>query len=359
MRAPAWVLSDKAPCRKFEYPGSLHRRRARCEDWIRAAKDTRPAPPPPARLRPEPDLVRARGHGLRAPDLDADARPHPGPLAAGNPDACSYARSPPPGASSAAAGASGSALAARWPWSPLITAASSLHRLAPGWPAPTAPRSGRTTNAGGTPPTRRASRATGRSGPAAPTGPHDLSRLAGKSCIRRVRPRVIPGHKAVVLCRRHHIASLGSWADFAYLARLMQFPRVQVDLRRGDLLVAKPEGYDGDVVAGWEQAHRGVPQGVAGPSSSHPLRGMKPLPMRQPPQKRQVALAWSAVASQRANEAQHRHLLPRVETSCFAKRPELAVCRICLLTAFHMMFTRRRRVTLIELLEPSPAKDRK
>ena len=51
-----------------------HRRRARCEDRIRNAKDTGLTQPPAARLRPEPDLVRHRRPGLRPHRLDADAR---------------------------------------------------------------------------------------------------------------------------------------------------------------------------------------------------------------------------------------------------------------------------------------------
>jgi hypothetical protein len=52
-----------------------HRRRARCEDRIRIAKD-RADQPAPARLRPEPDLVRHRDPGIRPARLDGDARPH-------------------------------------------------------------------------------------------------------------------------------------------------------------------------------------------------------------------------------------------------------------------------------------------
>jgi Transposase DDE domain group 1 len=51
-----------------------HRRRARCEDRIRIAKD-RLDQPAAARLRAEPDLVRGRGPGLRADSLDATTRP--------------------------------------------------------------------------------------------------------------------------------------------------------------------------------------------------------------------------------------------------------------------------------------------
>ena len=53
-----------------------HRRRARCEDRIRNAKDTGLREPPAQGLRPEPGLVRDRRAGLRAHGLDADARPH-------------------------------------------------------------------------------------------------------------------------------------------------------------------------------------------------------------------------------------------------------------------------------------------
>ena len=52
-----------------------HRRRARCEDRIRGAKDTRAAEPAEG-LRPEPGLVRDRRPGLRTPGLDADDRSH-------------------------------------------------------------------------------------------------------------------------------------------------------------------------------------------------------------------------------------------------------------------------------------------
>jgi hypothetical protein len=51
-----------------------HRRRARCEDRIRNAKDTG-LRAPAARLRPEPALVRARRPGRRADRLGPDARP--------------------------------------------------------------------------------------------------------------------------------------------------------------------------------------------------------------------------------------------------------------------------------------------
>jgi hypothetical protein len=55
--------------------GLRHRRRARCEDRICAAKDIGPAEPALERLRPEPAVARDRGTGMRAPGLDADARP--------------------------------------------------------------------------------------------------------------------------------------------------------------------------------------------------------------------------------------------------------------------------------------------
>ena len=53
-----------------------HRRRARCEDRIRCAKDTGLRNLPAEGLRAEPGLVRDRRSGLRAAGLDADARPH-------------------------------------------------------------------------------------------------------------------------------------------------------------------------------------------------------------------------------------------------------------------------------------------
>jgi hypothetical protein len=52
-----------------------HRRRARCEDRLRNAKDTGLSNLP-ARLHAEPDLVRRRGARLRTHRLDADTRPH-------------------------------------------------------------------------------------------------------------------------------------------------------------------------------------------------------------------------------------------------------------------------------------------
>jgi hypothetical protein len=52
-----------------------HRRRARCEDRIRCAKDTGLRNLPLARLYPESDLVRDRRPGLRPAGLDADTRP--------------------------------------------------------------------------------------------------------------------------------------------------------------------------------------------------------------------------------------------------------------------------------------------
>jgi hypothetical protein len=53
-----------------------HRRRARCQDRIRNAKDTGLRNLPLKGLRPEPDLVGDRGPALRADRVDADARPH-------------------------------------------------------------------------------------------------------------------------------------------------------------------------------------------------------------------------------------------------------------------------------------------
>ncbi len=59
-----------------------HRRRARCEDRIRCAKDTGLRNLPLHGYHPEPDLVRDRRAGLRPARLDADARPdrHSPPL---------------------------------------------------------------------------------------------------------------------------------------------------------------------------------------------------------------------------------------------------------------------------------------
>jgi len=54
-----------------------HRRRARCEDQIRCAKDTGLRNLPSAEgFRPEPGLVRDRRAGLRTARVDAVARPH-------------------------------------------------------------------------------------------------------------------------------------------------------------------------------------------------------------------------------------------------------------------------------------------
>ena len=52
-----------------------HRRRARCENRIRNAKDIGPDQAPAARHGPEQDLVRGRQPGLRAHRLAPDARP--------------------------------------------------------------------------------------------------------------------------------------------------------------------------------------------------------------------------------------------------------------------------------------------
>ena len=58
-----------------------HRRRARCEDRIRNAKEHRPDQPAAARPEPEQVLVRHHQPGLRAHRLAADAHPGrpPGP----------------------------------------------------------------------------------------------------------------------------------------------------------------------------------------------------------------------------------------------------------------------------------------
>jgi len=53
-----------------------HRRRARCEDRIRIAKETGLRDLPPVFLRGEPDLVRHRGAGIRPARLDGHARLH-------------------------------------------------------------------------------------------------------------------------------------------------------------------------------------------------------------------------------------------------------------------------------------------
>ena len=84
-----------------------HRRRARCEDRIRCAKDTGLRNLPLKGLRPEPGLVRDRRAGLRAAGLDADARPRPAPPAAGNPNGSGCACSPSRAAWPAAAAACG------------------------------------------------------------------------------------------------------------------------------------------------------------------------------------------------------------------------------------------------------------
>ena len=83
-----------------------HRRRARAEDRIRAAKDTGLTNLPAARAGPEPDLVRHRRAGLRADRLGPAARPSPStPPGGGNPNACGCGSSPSPDGSPAPAGA--------------------------------------------------------------------------------------------------------------------------------------------------------------------------------------------------------------------------------------------------------------
>jgi len=52
-----------------------HRRRVRCEDRIRCAKDTGLREPAAGGVRPQPAEVRDRGPGLRAAGLDPAARP--------------------------------------------------------------------------------------------------------------------------------------------------------------------------------------------------------------------------------------------------------------------------------------------
>ena len=76
-----------------------HRRRARCEDRIRNAKDTGLRNLPLQGLRPEPGLVRDRRPGLRAAGLDADARPGRAspPLGTQTPAAAPVRRRRPPG----------------------------------------------------------------------------------------------------------------------------------------------------------------------------------------------------------------------------------------------------------------------
>ena len=59
-----------------------HRRRARAEDRIRAAKDTGLTQPAPARAGPEPDLAGHRRAGLRDHRLDPAARLHRAPRTA-------------------------------------------------------------------------------------------------------------------------------------------------------------------------------------------------------------------------------------------------------------------------------------
>ena len=99
-----------------------HRRRARCEDRIRCAKDTGLRNLPLQRFRPEPAVVRDRHPGLRTPGLDTDDRPgrdRP-PLGTETAPAAPVLRRwaprprrPPPAAR----------LAAHWPWAGEITAA--------------------------------------------------------------------------------------------------------------------------------------------------------------------------------------------------------------------------------------------
>ena len=110
-----------------------HRRRARCEDRIRCAKDT--------------GLRNLPLHGFAQNQIwseivalacellawMADARPAPAPPAAGNPSGCGCASSPPPGGIVRGGRRLRLRLAARWPWATQITAAiTRLDALAPG-----------------------------------------------------------------------------------------------------------------------------------------------------------------------------------------------------------------------------------
>src|SRR6266851_2509242 len=69
---------------------------------------------------------------------------------------------------------------------------------------------------------------TDRPAPQRPARPHDLSRIASRSCIRRACYRIIPGHEAAEWRISSPLHPLISWAKLAYLARLMQYPRVVV-----------------------------------------------------------------------------------------------------------------------------------
>jgi len=75
----------------------------------------------------------------------------------------------------------------------------------------------------------------GRYGSRDPNGLDDVSCLAGGSCIRRARPHVIPGHETAVLCCQCRIEALATRANFAYFARLMQFPSLVVPHRRAGI----------------------------------------------------------------------------------------------------------------------------
>ena len=110
-----------------------HRRRARCEDRIRCAKDTGLREPPAARLRPEPDLVRARrpwpancSPGWQMLALD-------GPARAWEPKRLRLRLFTAAGRLARGGRRLRLRLAASWPWATQITAAiSRLQALAPG-----------------------------------------------------------------------------------------------------------------------------------------------------------------------------------------------------------------------------------
>ena len=109
-----------------------HRRRARCEDRIRCAKDTGLRNLPLHGYAQNQIWCEIVALACELLAWTADARPgRPGPPL-GTQTAAAPACSPPPGASSAAAAASGSASPPDGPGPRITTAISRLHALAPG-----------------------------------------------------------------------------------------------------------------------------------------------------------------------------------------------------------------------------------
>ena len=138
-----------------------HRRRARCEDRIRNAKDTGLRTCPQG-LRAEPGLVRDRRVGLRAAGLDADARPGR-PARRWEPKRLRLRLFAIAGRLARSGRRLRLRLAERWPWAADITAAIARLQALPSANQPEQTRrpGRRNTRARGTPPTRRDSRAAG------------------------------------------------------------------------------------------------------------------------------------------------------------------------------------------------------